>query len=525
MTQPLDDALIDLQREYLSEFPDRLEELRTDISAFRALRPEAAASLKSRFHRLAATGGSYGFPDISVVAREMEQWMATKPAPGEAPRLDAAVDRLAALFRQAQAGLGKGAHVSGARRRATVILPATPDTERLIAALEAEGYAVRQSHRLEDPSEMSAGERPDLLVIGTAAGEGDPSAIASVWTGRLNRPRAVVLIETLRAVDRLRAIASGVDAVVTLERMLEVLPRYARTLARAGAPPSSILLVEHDADRAATITRSLEEANIRVVRCALAQSVQELLDREVPDLMLLATSLPDGDGTTVARIVREDPRFRMMPIVFTGPDIVKERIAALQAGADDYLTTPPDPVLLLQAVVVRAERGRRLRELLFRDSLTGLLNHATLLAELEYAVDYGRRHGGPLSLLVFDLDRFHEVNERFGHLVGDQVLRHVANVFRSNVRASDLIGRFGGEEFAMVLRGVGAEGAAVVASKLRRVLGEQSATTAEGVIIPLHVSVGWACFPTHGTTAGELVHAAVRAMQREKVEKEGRYGR
>jgi len=525
MTQPLDDALIDLQREYLSEFPDRLEELRTDISAFRALRPEAAASLKSRFHRLAATGGSYGFPDISVVAREMEQWMATKPAPGEAPRLDAAVDRLAALFRQAQAGVGKGAHASGARRRATVILPATPDTQRLIAALEAEGYAVRQSHRLEDPSEMSAGERPDLLVIGTAAGEGDPSAIASVWTGRLNRPRAVVLIETLRAVDRLRAIASGVDAVVTLERMLEVLPRYARTLARAGAPPSSILLVEHDADRAATITRSLEEANIRVVRCALAQSVQELLDREVPDLMLLATSLPDGDGTTVARIVREDPRFRMMPIVFTGPDIVKERIAALQAGADDYLTTPPDPVLLLQAVVVRAERGRRLRELLFRDSLTGLLNHATLLAELEYAVDYGRRHGGPLSLLVFDLDRFHEVNERFGHLVGDQVLRHVANVFRSNVRASDLIGRFGGEEFAMVLRGVGAEGAAVVASKLRRVLGEQSATTAEGVIIPLHVSVGWACFPTHGTTAGELVHAAVRAMQREKVEKEGRYGR
>jgi diguanylate cyclase (GGDEF)-like protein len=522
MTDPLDDALIDLQREYLSEFPDRLEELRADISAFRALRPEAAASLKSHFHRLAGTGGSYGFPEISVLAREMEQWMATKPAPGEAPRLDAAVDRLAALFRQAQAGVGKGAHLSGARRRATVILPATPDTERLIAALEAEGYDVRQGHRLEDPSEMSAGERPDLLVIGTAAGEGDPSAIASVWTGRLNRPRAVVLIETLRAVDRLRAIASGVDAVVTVERMLEVLPRYARTLAQAGAPPSSILLVEHDADRAAAVTRSLEEANIRVVRCALAQAVQELLDREVPDLMLLATSLPDGEGTTVARIVREDPRFRMMPIVFTGPDIVKERIAALQAGADDYLTTPPDPELLLQAVVVRAERGRRLRELLLRDPLTGLLNHATLLAELEYAVDYGRRHGGPLSLLVFDLDRFHEVNERFGHLVGDQVLRHVANVFRSNVRASDLIGRFGGEEFAMVLRGVGAEGAAVVAAKLRRVLGEQSATTAEGVIIPLHVSVGWACFPTHGTTAGELVHAAVRAMQREKGEKEGR---
>jgi diguanylate cyclase (GGDEF)-like protein len=408
---------------------------------------------------------------------------------------------------------------AGARLRATVILPPSGNPERAAAAIEAEGYDVRLGHRLDDPADTPASDRPDLLVIGTAAGEGDPSAIASAWTARAARPRAVVLIETLRAVDRLRAIAAGVDAVIPVDRMLEDLPRYARTLAQAGAPPSTVLVVEHDAERAAATVRCLEAANIRVVRCALAQAVQELLDREVPDLLLLATRLPDGDGATVARIVREDPRFRMLPIVFSGPDDVRDRVIALNAGADDFLPATPDPELLLQTVVVRAERGRRLRELILRDALTGLLNHSTLLAELEYAVEYGRRHGGSLSLLVFDLDRFHEVNERFGHLVGDQVLRHVATVFRSSVRASDLIGRFGGEEFAMVLRGVGAEGAAVVAAKLRRVLGEQSASTAEGVIIPLHVSVGWACYPAHGTSAGELVHAAVRAMQREKSEK------
>jgi diguanylate cyclase (GGDEF)-like protein len=519
VTDALGDTMLALQREYLAGFPERLEELRDDIAAFRALRPEAAGSLRTRLHRLAGSGGSYGFPEISVIAQEMEQWMATKPAPGEAPRLDKAVDRLATLFRQAQARIGSPVRPAGARLRATVILPPSGDAERVAAAIEAAGYDVRLGHRLDDPAETPAAERPDLLVIGTAAGEGDPSAIASAWTALATRPRAVVLIETLRAVDRLRAIAAGVDAVIAGDRMLEDLPRYARTLAQAGAPPSTVLVVEHDAERAAATARCLEAANIRVVRCALAQAVQELLDREVPDLLLLATRLPDGDGATVARIVREDPRYRMLPIVFSGPDDVRDRVIALNAGADDFLPASPDPELLLQTVVVRAERGRRLRELILRDALTGLLNHPSLLAELEYAVEYGRRHGGALSLLVFDLDRFHEVNERFGHLVGDQVLRHVATVFRSSVRASDLIGRFGGEEFAMVLRGVGAEGAAVVAAKLRRVLGEQSATTAEGVIIPLHVSVGWACYPAHGTSAGELVHAAVRAMQREKGEK------
>jgi diguanylate cyclase (GGDEF)-like protein len=519
MTDPLDDALLQLQHEYLAAFPGRIEELRTDIAAFRALRPEAAAALRMHFHRLAGSGGSYGFPEISTVAREMENWMATKPAPGEAPRLDAAVDHLATLFRQAQAKLGSTVRPAGATRRATVILPASPDQDRLVAGLRAEGYDVRLADRRDDPAGLPAGERPDLLVIGAAAGEGDPSAVASTWTALALRPRAVVLIETLRAVDRLRAIASGVDAVIPVERMVKDLPRYARALATIGPPPSTVLLVDHDAERAAAKSEWLEQASIRVVRCALAQAVQELLEREVPDLVLLATHLPDGDAATVARIVRDDPRFRMMPIVFAGHDEVAERVTALQAGADDYLAGPTEPELLLQTVVVRAERGRRLRELLIRDPLTGLLNQVTLLAELDYAVDYGRRHGGPLSLLVFDLDRFHEVNERFGQLVGDQVLRHVANVFRSSVRASDLIGRFGGEEFAMVLRGVPAEGAAVVASKLRRVLGEQSATTAEGIIIPLHVSVGWACFPANGGSAGELVHAAVRAMRREKEER------
>jgi diguanylate cyclase (GGDEF)-like protein len=322
-----------------------------------------------------------------------------------------------------------------------------------------------------------------------------------------------VLIETLRAVDRLRAVAAGVDAVFPADRLVEDVPRYARILARTGAPPSAVLLVESDPAQAEAVSRCLEEANIRVVRSPLAQALQELLDREVPDLLLTTPRLSDGDGFAVARMVRQDPRFHLLPIVFVGAPDVEQRIQALRAGADDYLTVPINPELLLQTVITRAERGRRLGEMLHRDHLTGLLNHATVMAELEYAVEYGRRHGGPLAFVVFDLDRFGQVNERFGQLVGDQVLLHVANVFRSSVRASDVIGRFGGEEFAMILRGAGAEGAAVLAAKLKRVLGEQAAATAEGVIIPLHVSVGWACFPLDGMSAGELAHAAMRALR------------
>lgn len=522
MTEPADAFFLELQREYLAELPERLAELRVDIAAFQAGDPAAAQSLRTRFHRLAGSGGSYGFPEISAVAREMEHWVATARPPEGAGRLVEAVARLDSMVPQA-GGLGAtegGRHPGRSSWLARLVLPNGPERDRLATALREVGFEVQLGSRRDDPDALPDAYRPDLVIIGLGAGEGDPSAVASRWTGgRGSRPRAVVLIETLRAVDRLRAGAAGVDAVFPLDGMVQDLPRYARVLTRIGAPPSSILLVDVDPERAALIAERLAEVNIRVVRTPQAGAVQELLDREVPDLLLLAARLADSDGFAVARMVRQDRRFAHLPIVFLGGAEVAERVECLRAGGDDYLGPPVDGELLLQTVISRAERGRRLREALHRDVLTGLLNHHTLMTELEYAVEYCRRHGEPLSLLVFDLDRFGEVNERFGQMVGDQVLLHVANVFRANVRASDVIGRYGGEEFAMVLRGGTAEGAAVLAAKLRRVLGEQAASTAEGVIIPLHVSVGWAVYPTDGTTAGELAHAAVKALRREKAQK------
>jgi diguanylate cyclase (GGDEF)-like protein len=280
-----------------------------------------------------------------------------------------------------------------------------------------------------------------------------------------------------------------------------------------------VRLLDGDAVRGARLGAVLEEANIRVVRSPLAKPVQELLDREIPDLLAVAPRLSDADGFSVVRMVRQDPRFHLLPAIFIGTPEPADMVEALRAGADDFVSDAAPAELLLQTVITRAERGRRLREMLHRDELTGLLNHGALMAELEYAVEYARRHGGPLTFVLFDLDRFGEVHERFGQIVGDQILLHVANVFRSSVRASDVIGRYGGEEFAMILRGAGETGAAVLAAKLRRVLGEQAATTAEGVIIPLNVSIGWAAHPTDGTNASELVHAAMRALRREKAEK------
>ena len=116
--------------------------------------------------------------------------------------------------------------------------------------------------------------------------------------------------------------------------------------------------------------------------------------------------------------------------------------------------------------------------------------------------------------MLFELNAFKQLAERLGPRAADEVLLHTAGVFRSNVRASDVIGRYGTEAFGMLLRGANAAGATVLAQNLHRVLGEQPAKTSSGEVVPLAVNLGTAVLPRDGTTAAELAQAADRGLRR-----------
>jgi diguanylate cyclase (GGDEF)-like protein len=517
MTDPLDRTLLALQREYLRSMPGRLDELRAGIAALGRGAPEASRSLRDLLHRLAGSGGSYGFTELSAIAREGERWLAGNPGSIETQKLTSLVQRLATAIQTAEAQLSSSAvgERSSLVPRALVIMRPTPQRDRIAQELRNAGYDVRFAARQDDPGMIPSEQLPHLVVIGGEAGDGDLSAIASNWTSDPERrPGAVVLVETLRPVDRLRAIAAGVDAVFPAEQVEQKLPRYARTFARIGPPPSSVILVDHDSERATRSAAALDSANIKVTCCDPSQSVSETLERESPDLLVLSTRLSNSDPFALARMIRQDVRYSLLPIVFLGEDTTAERIAALRAGADDFVASTAESNLLVQTVIARAARGRRIREMVHRDGLTGLLNHATLMAELEGAVDFSQRYGEPLAFVVFELAGFKSVAERLGPRASDEVLLHAAGVFRSNVRASDVIGRVGGDAFGMLLRGANAAGATVLAQNLHRVLREQPARTSGGELVQLDVNIGTAVFPRDGATGAELAQAAERGLRR-----------
>jgi diguanylate cyclase (GGDEF)-like protein len=524
MSDALNDALAELRREYLFDAPGRLAELRKDVAAFRAGEADAAGSLVRRFHRLAGSGGSYGFPEISELAREGERLVSAegpRAAGIPAAQLDLLVDRLAETFDAAARELGlpaRGPAVTEFGWRALVVGLENPLRQDVTEALTNSGFVVRTDTGAGEPRELKLSERPDLVAVLEEPAGPDPYATATAWSGAGPvRPRSIVLVARSESIDRVRALAAGIDTVVPAERVSVELPKYAKTLARIGSPPPRVLLVENDRGRAETLAQWLEQANARVTLCSDGNAAREAMVREAPDILLMDTRLPGLDGLSLARLVRQDSRFGLTPIVFlTHHDSVADQMEALSAGADHYLTEPVDRELLTHLVVTRAERGRRLREMVHRDGLTGLLNHATLMAELEHAVEYARRHGESFAFMMIDVDHFKRVNDRYGHLAGDQVLLHVARVFQTTARASDLIGRYGGEEFGMILRRTDRTGAGILANKLRTALAEQPAVIGAGEQIPVRVCIGIAAYPDDAVTASDLALLADGALYRAK---------
>jgi diguanylate cyclase (GGDEF)-like protein len=235
-----------------------------------------------------------------------------------------------------------------------------------------------------------------------------------------------------------------------------------------------------------------------LIRCRLAREAVELHaayggDEGVaaaaavhPDLILLDVEMPGRDGFDVCRALKADDRTMHIPVIFlTGAASSEEKIRGLELGATDYIVKPFDPAEL-RARVRASLRTKRLVDLLSKkamiDGLTGLWNRTYLDAQLCAALSAARRTGAPLSCIMADVDRFKAVNDTYGHSFGDEVLRAVAEVFSRACRAEDVVCRYGGEEFAVLLPNTPPAQAAAAAERLRELVEGLALTWREGVV-------------------------------------------
>lgn len=164
----------------------------------------------------------------------------------------------------------------------------------------------------------------------------------------------------------------------------------------------------------------------------------------------------------------------------------------------------------------RKKAEAKIKELAIHDGLTRLLNQAEFYRRFHDELERCKRYGNPFSLLMGDLDNFKQINDTYGHRVGDKVLRVVSEVFRERVRAVDQVARYGGEEFAILMPGITKEQALQAAERLRRTIEQTKITTAEGKLVKVEISFGVAAYPADGTEQDTLFKAADQALYEAK---------
>jgi diguanylate cyclase (GGDEF)-like protein len=240
---------------------------------------------------------------------------------------------------------------------------------------------------------------------------------------------------------------------------------------------------------------------------------------DAPRLALLDWKMPGLNGIQVCHEVRKANKPYSYLILLTGLGGWEQMLEGLEAGADEFLTKPVEPAELK----ARLWAGRRivamqeqLRDQASRDALTGLWNRAGVLNILDRELDRGRRESRPVAVALADLDHFKRINDTLGHLAGDSVLRQAAQRLQHSVRPYDGVGRYGGEEFLIVLPGCDSAAALRLSERLRQYIAAQQIEV-EGAEVPITLSLGVAVSSGESQSdAVELLRSADAALYEAK---------
>lgn len=309
---------------------------------------------------------------------------------------------------------------------------------------------------------------PKLLIIDIDFQSKDMGLQLAERLAKKNLP--IIFLSYIDTIERriLCAQHSG-KAFLPLPLSIDLLFTYIHELTEKNSRnPYRILIIEDAAPQAFFIGSILKKAGMH---CKIIQNPKILMQSLFnfnPELILLDLYFPDFSGFDLAKIIRQQNNHIALPIVFLSSEKnQQQQLQALKLGGDDFLTKPISPDYLFNTIHARVKRFRKMRYFIQHDSLTELLNHSAFLSELKLAQQKSFSTSSPLSFAMLDLDNFKQINDLHGHVIGDNVLKNLAYLLKKKLRSTDLIGRYGGEEFGIVLLNTNATNNYTVINHLR----------------------------------------------------------
>lgn len=484
-------------------------------------------TLRDQLHKLAGAAGTFGFSSLGQRARELEQeadqWLETLQQEQQSLQdFSRSLQQLARQQFQAEHSQepatqsSRSPRPSSSARRIYILEDQRSIGENMRLTLNNFGYQAEHFTRTAELETALQQQLPDALIVDVNLPDEALTGLeyAANLQQRLDEPLPLLVITTQDDfATHLQAVRVGALGFFTKPVDIPQLEnRLERCFAQQHGEPYRVLIIDDDRELASRFSLILRGANMLV---EMLHEPAEIFDRMRsfnPEVVLLDVSMPGCTGPELAQIIRLNDDWLRVPIVYLSAetDITRQMNALIKAG-DDFVTKPISDNALVAAVFSRAQRARLLSNALSRDSLTGLLKHADIKEQAAIELERAQRSGKPASVAMLDIDFFKKVNDSYGHAAGDNVIRALANLLRQRLRRIDSLGRYGGEEFLVVLPDCPAEQARRILDEIRQRFAELQ-FIASGQQFSVTLSAGIAATDEAPASADDLLDRADRAL-------------
>lgn len=469
--QAFEEKMNKMQSQFIDGLADRFVEIDAAWENAQTIDglEEGLATLHELIHKLTGTAGTFYLTEISMHARALEILLKTLIESAQPFNYEAIsqINALLAEVKQAPTLPSKApaTHLkdlklkekrqAGEKARVLVIDDDTGVANSLSIQLKYFGFDVEAINSLSELDQLVKSFHPDVIIADINFPEGELAGIDAMHqltqTNKVDIP-FIFLTSHTDITARLQAVRAQGKAFFTKPvNISKLLDKITELTSMEEETPFHVLVVDDDKALVELMTYLLNKSGMKAKGISNPLSILDEMDFERPDLILLDLHMPECTGIEIAQVIRQHDRYAHIPIVFVSAEDSRDlQFEAVLRGGDDFLMKPVKAEELIPFVHSRAHRARIMGSQLIRDGLTNLYNHTYIKESINREMEHYNRDHSTFSIGMIDVDHFKEVNDRYGHMVGDQVLKNLANFLTSRLRKTDLIGRYGGEEFIVL---------------------------------------------------------------------------
>jgi diguanylate cyclase (GGDEF)-like protein len=538
--ETLDATVVQIWERKKGAFLDRLTVLEQAVQAVKSQSLDAELNQKAieNAHKLAGGLGTFGLEEGSRVARQIEELLESRFAeplgitPQRQKRIAKPLEQLVVELRQTVQDQ-QNRRLTTVEAQPSATLVARPQPVVLVVHGDV-GFtndlgveAISWNMQVVTATDVDAARThlqqvsANLILLDLALLQNPASRSPLLAALRQYAPTTpiVVLSEQDQTSDRLSAVQLGAALFLPkstpLPQIFQALMQLLQELNWGGV---KILVVDHELQTSRLLKTSALAQSLQFTELNDPEQFWETLKSVHPDLLMLNIHLPKVNGLQLCESVRQDLHWNWLPIVALTEDATSSTIhQVLAAGADDYITKPIVPDIVSIQITNRIRRSRLLRSQAQVDALTDLSNRQQSIQGLNQLLRIAQRSQQPVCFAVLDLDHFKQVNDEYGHMQGDRVLRQFGQFLKQKFRAGDVVARWGGEEFVIGMYGItrsdGIERLAEILEEWRSMPSSSPHDTEPNVSF----SAGVAQYPSDGITVQMLYRSADAALYRAKV--------